>query len=62
MGKSHLSLLHLFLLFFFFFNLVKEILKQKKQLLFFGCPLSMWDLSSLTRNGTCTPCIGSAES
>ena len=25
-------------------------------------PHSMWDLSSLTRDRTCNPCIGSAES
>ena len=41
---------------------IKEILKQKKQLIFFGCPLSMWGLSSLTRNGNSTLCTGSAES
>ena len=29
---------------------------------FFAAPFCMWDLSSLTKDETCTPCIGNAES
>ena len=29
---------------------------------FFGCAAQYWELSSLTRDPTCAPCIGSAES
>lgn len=53
-----------------------EILWKKSLSLLFACffpsflslslvlpaPRSVWDLSSMTREGTCTPCSGSAES
>ena len=34
----------------------------KKMFFVFGCTHSLWDLSSLTGDQTCTPCIGSTES
>ena len=33
-----------------------------KKNFFLAMPCSMWDLSSLIRDGTWTPCIGSMES
>ena len=48
-GQCWPSPIFLFCRFFFFF-------------FFLTTPCGMWDLSSLTRDRTCAPCIGSAES
>ena len=69
-----LCLLYLFLFLKVFFFLMWTIFKvfiKKKSLywscynmasvlcfVFFFCPWDMWDVSSPTRGGTCTPCIG----
>ena len=49
-------------MFFFFFNHGSAMLSAKKSLFFFSLPLGMWDLSSLTRDQTHAPCIGSMAS
>ena len=41
---------------------IKCMLKNSKQIFFSAAPCSMWDLSSLTRDQTHTPCTGSMES
>ena len=41
---------------------LQDIHTQKSVVFLFNCLLSLQDLSSLTRDGTLTPCNGSTES
>ena len=65
--RSHIEMKQTYLLNRFFFQ---NVLMNGSVHLFFihlyiyflATPCSMWDLSSSTRDQTCTPCVGSTES
>ena len=42
-------------------NIAVALILFKKSTLFLAMPWGMWDLSSLTRDQTCTPCVGNAQ-
>ena len=51
---------HSFFLFFFFlmWTIFKDFIEFVAIFMSFFWPQAMWDLSSLTKDWTCTPCIG----